>query len=217
MESNAPQLLATKEPSAEFRRIAGLSTALLEAMLVGGDTPSLEGMTGYEYCGYNIAPTTALLGIRKFVKAFFEMADGSVYGCNTPAVQNGLQGQWIARPSEAVPRRYAFFSVTPVDPEARRELARERSAGGRADGERCESGNAEQRRTGRLRPDPDGECRGRCREETAHGDHQRGSGERRSGHDVSRSCRIRCCSMRRRATIARPASNNATTCSSAMR
>jgi len=119
MESNAPQLLATKEPSAEFRRIAGLSPALLEAMLVGGDTPSLEGIEGYEYCGYNVAPSTSLLGIRKFVKAFFEMADGSVYGCNTPAVQNGLQGQWIARPSDAAPRRYAFFSVSPVDPEAR--------------------------------------------------------------------------------------------------
>ena len=119
MESNAPQLVATREPSSEFRRIAGLSPALLEAMLVGGDTPSLEGMSGYEYCGYNISPTTALLGIRKFVKAFFEMADGSVYGCNTPAVQNGLNGPWIAEPSETAPRRYAFFSVSPVDPEAR--------------------------------------------------------------------------------------------------
>jgi hypothetical protein len=112
-------VIAAKDPSAEFRRIASLSSALLEAMMVAGDTPSLEGLEGYEYCGYNVAPTTAVLGIRKFVKAFFEMADGTVYGCNTPAVQNGLEAPWIARPSETAPRRYAFFSVTRVDPEAR--------------------------------------------------------------------------------------------------
>ena len=33
--------------------------------------------------------------------------------------QNGLAGPWIARPSDAAPRRYAFFSVTPVDAAAR--------------------------------------------------------------------------------------------------
>jgi hypothetical protein len=119
MESDESGPVAAKDPSAEFMRIAGLSLPLLEAMMVAGDTPSPEGLEGYEYCGYNIAPTTALLGIRKFVKAFFEMADGACYGCNTPAVQNGLQGPWIAQPNEAAPRRYAFFSVTPVDPQAR--------------------------------------------------------------------------------------------------
>jgi hypothetical protein len=87
--------------------------------LIGGETPSFSGIVGYEYRGYNIAPTTALLGIRKFIKAFFVTPDGATYGCNTPVAQNGLRGTWIARPSEAVPRRYAFFRVTPVDPEAR--------------------------------------------------------------------------------------------------
>jgi hypothetical protein len=119
MEPNAPGALTARSPSAEFMRLAGLSPAILEAMLVAGDTPSLEGLAGYEYCGYNVASTTALLGIRKFVKAFFTMPDGSLYGCNTPAVQNGLGGPWIARPTEAAPRRYAYFSVSPVDPKAR--------------------------------------------------------------------------------------------------
>jgi hypothetical protein len=30
--------------------------------------------------------------------------------------QNGLDGSWIARPSEDQPKRYAFFRVLPVDP-----------------------------------------------------------------------------------------------------
>jgi hypothetical protein len=88
-------------------------------MMVRGETPSLSSLCGYEYRGYNIAPTTSLLGIRKFVKAFFRTPDGAVYGCNTPVVQNGVSGSWIALPREDTPRRYAFFSVTSVDPEAR--------------------------------------------------------------------------------------------------
>jgi len=102
-----------------YKRLAGQPSAALERLLVGGETPSLTGITGQEYFGYNIAPATALLGIRKFIKAFFETPTGATYGCNTPAAQNGLHGPWIAKPSEAAPRRYAFFSVTPVDPEAR--------------------------------------------------------------------------------------------------
>jgi hypothetical protein len=88
-------------------------------MLIRGETPSLPALAGYEYRGYNIAPALSLLGIRKFIKAFFLTPGMATYGCNTPVTQNGLRGAWIARPSEAAPRRYAFFSVTPVDPEAR--------------------------------------------------------------------------------------------------
>jgi hypothetical protein len=105
--------------STTYERLAGQSQAALEALLVGGETPSLPGIAGYEYRGYNLAPATRLLGIRKFIKAFFDTPGGAIYGCNTPAAQNGLHAPWIARPSEAAPRRYAFFSVTPVDPEAR--------------------------------------------------------------------------------------------------
>ena len=105
--------------SATYKQLAGQSRSALESLLVGGETPSLSGITGYEYKGYNIAPTTALLGIRKFIKAFFTTPGGQVYGCNTPVAQNGLNGPWVARPSEAAPRRFAFFSVTAVDPETR--------------------------------------------------------------------------------------------------
>jgi len=108
-----------RSASPAYRRLAGKSRSALEAMLVRGETPSLGGIMAYEYRGYNVAPVLSLFGIRKFIKAFFTTTDGDTYGCNTPVVQNGLKGQWLAKPTESAPRRYAFFSVAGVDPEAR--------------------------------------------------------------------------------------------------
>ena len=104
--------------SPRYLRLARARPSTLERIMVGGETPTLAALVGYEYCGYNLAPQLALLGIRKFVKAFFATPAGAVYGCNTPVAQNGLAGPWQARPDEARPRRYAFFQVTPVDPTA---------------------------------------------------------------------------------------------------
>jgi len=105
--------------SALYLRLARSRPPTLERIMVGGETPAVAALVGYEYCGYNLAPHLSLLGIRKFVKAFFATPEGAVYGCNTPVAQNGLAGPWHARPDEARPRRYAFFRVTPVDPAAR--------------------------------------------------------------------------------------------------
>ena len=111
--------LPARNASTRYKQLAGLPRAALEAMVVGGETPSLPALVGYEYRGYNIAPASELLGIRKFIKAFFTTSSGAVYGCNTPVAQNGLNRPWKAKPSEASPRRYAFFRVTSVDPEVR--------------------------------------------------------------------------------------------------
>jgi hypothetical protein len=119
MGSDRPTASARPTASPRYKKIARLHNSALEATMVRGETPSLPALVGYEYLGYNLAPATDLLGIRKFIKAFFEVPDGLVFGCNTPVAQNGLHGPWKARPSEAAPRRYAFFSVSPVEPEAR--------------------------------------------------------------------------------------------------
>ncbi len=119
MESNIPVAAPIRAASTPYKQLAGKSRAALEALMVGGETPSLPALVGYEYRGYNVAPALALLGIRKFIKAFFTAPNGAIYGCNTPVVQNGIKGPWKAKPSEAAPRRYAFFRVEPVDPEAR--------------------------------------------------------------------------------------------------
>jgi hypothetical protein len=119
MESSENRTISPRTASPRYKHIAGLPRPALERMIRRGETPALPALAGTEYRGYNLAPATALLGIRKFIKAFFTTPGGAMYGCNTPVVQNGLDGPWNARPRESAPRRYAFFSVTPVDHEAR--------------------------------------------------------------------------------------------------
>ncbi len=106
-------------PSPAYRALAARSAAQLEAIFQGGDTPAWDGLVGYEYRGYNHPPFMNLLGIRKFIKAFFCNAAGTRFGCNTPVRQDGLAHPWIARPSDRQPKRYAFFRVAPVNPAAR--------------------------------------------------------------------------------------------------
>src|SRR5947209_2757388 len=118
MGSDAPGERPMVAASPAYTRLAGARPAALERVLLRGETPDPAALRGYEYRGYNCAPALALLGIRKFIKAFFVTPAGAVYGCNTPVAQNGLAGPWIARPSEAAPRRFAFFRVSPVDPAA---------------------------------------------------------------------------------------------------
>jgi hypothetical protein len=50
--------------SPEFRRLACCRGGDLERMLVRGETPSIESLTGWEYRGYNYARITSQLGIR---------------------------------------------------------------------------------------------------------------------------------------------------------
>jgi hypothetical protein len=57
-------------------------------------------------------------GIRKFVKTFYLDRSGRPFGCNTPVAQNGLEGEWLPRPNDDQPKRYAFFRVEPADPDA---------------------------------------------------------------------------------------------------
>lgn len=90
----------------------------LDAIFVAGDPPDVAALTGFEYLGWNQPPAAALLGIRKFIKAFYVDGAGQPFGCNTRVAQNALDGEWLARPSVARPKRYAFFCVEPADPDA---------------------------------------------------------------------------------------------------
>ncbi|HUS16589.1 MAG TPA: hypothetical protein VM536_16455 [Chloroflexia bacterium] len=102
-----------------YMRLARARTSALERVFLRGEAPAAAALAGFEYRGYNVAPALALFGIRQFIKAFFMTPGGAFYGCNTPVVQNGLTGPWTAKPSDTAPRRFAFFSVTAVDPDAR--------------------------------------------------------------------------------------------------
>jgi len=41
-----------------------------------------------------------------------------------PVAQNGLAGEWLPRPDDDQPRRYAFFRVEPANPDAKDQRQR---------------------------------------------------------------------------------------------
>lgn len=96
-----------------YERLAQTSEAELEALLRGGRLPDSRGLAGFEWRGYNTAPFTALLGIRKFIKGFFAGHQG-IEGYNTPVRQNRLSEPWQRRPHPENPKRFGFYHVTRV-------------------------------------------------------------------------------------------------------
>lgn len=105
--------------SLEFRTLACCSKRELEHILVAGETPSIEGIRGFEYRGYNYPPLMSLLRKRTFIKGFFVGAQGATCGYNSPVEQQGLDGAWSALPDARSPKRFGYFRVLPVEPEAR--------------------------------------------------------------------------------------------------
>jgi len=104
--------------SASYLDLARKSKRDLDAVFDAGSPPDITELTGYEFRGYNQPRAAALLGIRKFIKAFYLDGARRPFGCNTPVRQNGLADEWLARPSTAAPKRYAFFQVEPANPDA---------------------------------------------------------------------------------------------------
>jgi hypothetical protein len=111
--------------SEAYLELAGRSKAELAAVFASGGPPEVSALIGFEFRGFNQPRATALLGIRKFIKAFYLDRAGQPFGCNTPVVQNGLQAEWLARPSVDRPKRYAFFQVQPPDLHASDPLRRD--------------------------------------------------------------------------------------------
>ena len=111
--------------SADYLALAHRSKAGLAAVFASGDPPEVSALTGFEFRGFNHPRATALLGIRKFIKVFYLDRAGQPFGCNTPVEQNGLQAEWLPRPSADRPRRYAFFLVEPPDLDASDPLRRD--------------------------------------------------------------------------------------------
>jgi hypothetical protein len=110
--------------SARYLDLARQSKRDLDAVFAAGSPPDISALTGFEFRGYNQPRAAALLGIRKFIKAFYLDGAGRPFGCNTPVTQNGLADEWLARPSAEHPRRYAFFQVEPASPDAPDDLRR---------------------------------------------------------------------------------------------
>jgi hypothetical protein len=104
--------------SASYLELARKSKADLAAVFAAGSPPDLAALTGWEFRGYNQPAAMALLGIRKFIKAFYVDRHGQPFGCNTPVRQNDISAEWVAKPSPERPKRFAFFAVEPPDADA---------------------------------------------------------------------------------------------------
>jgi hypothetical protein len=98
-----------------FADLAHASPSRLEALLRAGAAPPPETIAGVEWRGLNTGLPPRLLGLQKFIKGFFRDA-GGVAGYNIPVAQNGVAAPWLPLPSAEAPRRYAFYTVAPVNP-----------------------------------------------------------------------------------------------------
>jgi hypothetical protein len=100
-------------PASGLRELALASRAERRQAFEEGTRPEVSKLVGWEFRGWNTGWIAPLLRIRKFGKALFTAA-GDAYGCNTPAEQNGLDEEWVAKPSEEAPKRFAFYAVDPT-------------------------------------------------------------------------------------------------------
>jgi hypothetical protein len=107
--------LATRE----YRHIGALPARELDEIMVRGETPAMSALVGWEFRGMNAPDWSKLIGIKKFVKGFYENDAGQVFGYNEPIVQNRLDEPWIAKPRDETPKRFGFFRVDTVDAGSR--------------------------------------------------------------------------------------------------
>jgi hypothetical protein len=106
-------------PSREYLRIGKLPASELELIMLRGETPDLAKIAGWEFRGTNTPSWARLLGIKKFMKGFFEDERGRVHGYNIPVKQNRVEEPWIGLPDDAAPKRFGFYRVRAVDPTER--------------------------------------------------------------------------------------------------
>jgi hypothetical protein len=105
----------------KYEDLVRASNNALEKVFLSTPAPSPEVLVGYEWRGYNMGFLTKLFRLQKFIKGFF-LLNGRIEGYNIPVQPNDLTEPWIHQPSPENPKRYAFFVVSPVDPDSRDNL-----------------------------------------------------------------------------------------------
>jgi hypothetical protein len=96
-----------------------------ETLMLNGTAPRLEDLSGWEFRGGNALILTRLIGIRKFVKGFYEgpaRAQGPepfVQGYNAKVRQNADEAEHLLKPSAEHPKRHDFFRVYAASANAR--------------------------------------------------------------------------------------------------
>lgn len=92
-----------------YEEICRMPARELEALLRAGRPPRAEDLAGREFRGTNTPWFTNLLGIKKFIKGFFNGPDG-LEGYNIPVKQNGVSAPWVHKPSDQAPSRFGFYT-----------------------------------------------------------------------------------------------------------
>jgi hypothetical protein len=100
-------------------------TSDLEQMMLAGTPPKMESLVGSEWRGGNCVRLYSLIGIRRFVKGFYEgpeRASGPspfVQGYNIPCPRMADDAPTRCKPSDETPHRHGFYRVHAPVPGAR--------------------------------------------------------------------------------------------------
>jgi hypothetical protein len=100
-----------------------LSVPEREELLARCSAPRVEDLIGWEYAGWNTNPLTPALGIRRFVKGFYEGPErvqrgprSRIHGYNIACERIGDEDSPVCKPSNEAPKRYGFYRVhVPLD------------------------------------------------------------------------------------------------------
>lgn len=105
--------------SSAYKSFAAMPAPALEEVFLAGGPPSAEAIIDWEFRGYNHSPRLVdAVRLRKFIKGFFRSPSGQTFGYNTPVVQNGLDGEWLAKPRDDAPTRFRFYRLSVVEHES---------------------------------------------------------------------------------------------------
>lgn len=105
-------------PSGDYLRLVATPPRELRRLMLRGQHPDVAALVGWEHRGTNLPATSALLGLRRFIKGFEPGARGTV-GYNKSVAGADLATPWTPRPQRDGRVAFAPFTVSDVDPEAR--------------------------------------------------------------------------------------------------
>ena len=100
----------------DYIELSHLSRPEHDRIFEAGAKPTVEELAGWDFCGWNCSLVPKLGGFQKFLKGFYRppQSEGDEFaGFNCPVIQNGIDGEWLARPADDAPKRFGFYSVTP--------------------------------------------------------------------------------------------------------
>jgi hypothetical protein len=105
----------TNEDS-RFLSVARFGPRRLREVMVRGEPPTVENLVSWEYRGVNMPATSAVLGLRRFIKGFLPDRETAAFGYNKLVPGIDLTAAWIPKVRANGRSAYAPFAVGPVDP-----------------------------------------------------------------------------------------------------